>query len=199
MIKSITKFGNPVLREKGAEVKAVTPEVQQFCQDLLDTMRMSRGVGLAAPQIGSAIRVFAVDIRGARFSSSVEFIGKAPTGLKNVSAGKRLDGDAVNLLMPMILINPQVELSGDVYSAAEGCLSGTPGEYLKVPRNRVAKVSALDKNGEPVEFICSNFLARVIQHENDHLNGILFTDRVVKQAVTKDKPAQAKPAPIEIA
>ena len=192
MILPITKFGNPVLRETGTEVAAITPEIKQFCQDLLDTMRESRGVGLAAPQIGSAIRVFAVDIRGARFSSSVEFHGKAPAGLKNVVANKRLDGDAVNSLMPMILINPKVELSGDVYSAQEGCLSGTPGEYLKVPRNRVAKVSALDKNGEPLEFTCTNFLARVIQHENDHLNGILFTDRVVKQGISN------KPSPIEI-
>lgn len=182
MIKSVTKFGDPVLRTKCAEVTDVST-LGDLCQNLVDTMKSSRGVGLAAPQIGVALRVCAVDVRNARYSSTLEYTGatKERHAVKLTSGAvllTHLEGDAVGLAMPMVLINPVIEVSGDVYSAAEGCLSSNDGAFLKVPRSRKVTVKALDHEGRPLEFIATNFLARVIQHEVDHLDGVLYIDRV---------------------
>jgi peptide deformylase len=187
MIKAVTKFGDPVLRTKCAEF---TPPdsaeeinaLAELSQNLLDTMKNSRGVGLAAPQIGIALRVCAVDVRNARYPSTLEFTGatKEARGVKLTNGMvllTHLEGDGVGMAMPLILVNPVLTTSGDVYSAQEGCLSSNDGAFLKVPRSRKVTVKALDHKGQPLEFIATNFLARVIQHEVDHLDGVLYTDR----------------------
>ena len=181
MIKPVTKFGDPVLRAKCAEVTDFST-ISDLCKNILDTMKESRGVGLAAPQIGVALRVCAVDVRHARYPSTLEYTGatKERHAVKLTNGTvlmTHLEGDGVGLAMPMILVNPVITLSGDVYSAAEGCLSSNDGAFLKVPRSRKVMVKALDHEGRPLEFIATNFLARVIQHEVDHLDGVLYTDR----------------------
>ena len=193
MLCTITKFGNPVLRQLGADVTEITPEIQQFCADLVETMHTHRGVGLAAHQVGQAVNIFAVDIQEARFPSTLEFIGETASThavrlTKFTPAITKLEGEQVHKVMPMVLINPKVEFSGDVYQAQEGCLSGVQGDYQKVPRYRKVKVSALNPKGQKLEFVASNFLARVIQHEFDHLQGVLYIDRVIKPSVKPASP-----------
>ena len=184
MIQPITKFGNPVLRTQCAPITKFDQDTKNLCQDLIETMRAARGVGLAAPQIGVALQACVVDCRGAKYPSSIELLGetlkaRAVNLTNGTVTGQYLEGDGVGLMMPMILINPVIELSGDVYAAQEGCLSSNDGAFLKVPRSRIVKVKALDRNGEPMEFIAKNFLARAIQHEVDHLSGVLYIDKAL--------------------
>jgi peptide deformylase len=90
-------------------------------------------------------------------------------------------------LMPLVLINPQLKPLGDVVSGGEGCLS-FPEIYAEIPRPESVEVKALNADGEQVEFRCGGLLARAIQHEADHLNGILFIDRMNKDAKNELKP-----------
>jgi len=167
MILDVVKYGNPVLREKGAKIAAVTTELRQFARDMLDTMHAEKGIGLAAHQVGRPIQLAVIDVRGATDRPS-----------KLYKDGKEVDPAR---FMPMILINPELKLLGDTVSGAEGCLS-FPEIYADINRAESVDVVALDLDGNRVEFRCSGLLARVIQHETDHLRGILFIDRMSRVA-----------------
>jgi len=133
-----------VLRQRCVEVKEVTPAIRKLLDNLADTMRAARGVGLAAPQIGVSKRVIVVD------------------------SGEGL----------IELINPALsDLSGRQVGV-EGCLSA-PGLYCDVPRAQRVRVKGWDRQGREVSYRAEGFAARVFQHEVDHLDGVLFTDRAV--------------------
>jgi peptide deformylase len=163
MVLEVVKYGNPVLRKKGERVEKITSEIKTFIADMLETMYAAKGVGLAAQQVGRALQLTVLDVRGA---------ADRPSSVK--IAGKDCD---LNALMPLVLINPRVRAGGESLAESEGCLS-FPEMFAKIPRPEWAEVSALNEKGEPIEFWCGRFLARAIQHENDHLNGILFIDRM---------------------
>lgn len=147
-IKKIVKYGDETLRRKSKEVSKVSKKIQTLVHDLLDTMYAQNGVGLAAPQIGENLRVFVIDVS----------TGNEP-------------------LNPMVFINPKIIKKSGACSSYEGCLS-FPEAYTDVKRYADVTVKALNIHGKPfiVEGKEGSLLARAIQHEFDHLDGILFID-----------------------
>ena len=165
---TVVKYGTPVLRQKGARIEAVTAKIQQLAADMLETTYAYKGIGLAAQQVGLAVQLTVIDVRG---------VTDRPSTLE--VKGEPVD---VGAFMPMVLINPEVKPVRDAADATgpEGCLS-FPEIYADITRPDVVDVKALDKEGKPIEFRCSGLLARVVQHETDHLHGILFIDRMDKE------------------
>ncbi len=163
MVLEIVSYGHPALRAKGRKISVVNDEVLQLVEDMLETMEAANGVGLAAQQVGAPMQVCVVDI----------------TGVKDRPSAMWIDGESVDPedYMPLILINPEIALSGRERSGNEGCLS-FPGLSGEVPRPEKVKVHSLDEAGEAQDFEASGLLARAIQHEFDHLQGVLYIDRM---------------------
>ncbi len=163
MILPIVFYGHPVLREKGARIESITPEIRQLIDDMLETMHAAAGVGLAAQQIGRALQLTVVDVTG---------VDDRPSTLS-------LDGREVSpeAHMPVVLINPEITPSGETVIGPEGCLS-FPETYGDIARPETVSVRALNERGERVQLHAGGLLARAIQHEYDHLQGILFIDRM---------------------
>lgn len=147
-IKKIVAYGDETLRQKSKEISKISKKIQTLAHDLLDTMYANNGVGLAAPQIGENLRVFVLDVS----------TGKEP-------------------LNPIVFINPKIIHRSGACSSYEGCLS-FPEAYTDVKRYANIKVKATGLNGKPfvIEAKDGSLLARCIQHEFDHLEGILFVD-----------------------
>lgn len=167
MIRPIVHYGHPALRRKGERVEHITPELRLLVADMFDTMYEAHGVGLAAQQVGEALQVTVLDIRG---------IKDRPSTLQR--DGSEADPEA---FMPLILINPVLKPVADPVSGPEGCLS-FPEVYAEVERPESVEVEAVDLEGMPLRFRCGGLLAKAIQHEVDHLNGILFIDRMSRAA-----------------
>lgn len=170
MILPVTQYGHPVLRQKGARVEAVSLEIKTLISDMFETMYAHKGVGLAAQQVGVALQLTVIDVRG---------VTDRPSTLE-------LDGQSADVhdFMPLVLINPEVKAVGKPVAGPEGCLS-FPEIFGDVTRPETVDVTALDEKGKPIQFRCGGLLARAVQHETDHLNGILFIDRMEKK--TKDE------------
>ena len=166
MILPVVKYGTPVLRQKGARVETITPTIKKLIADMLETMYAHKGIGLAAQQVGVPVQLTVIDVRGATDRpSSLEVKGQ-PAEVAD--------------LMPLVLINPQITLVGSPVKGPEGCLS-FPEIYAEITRPDVVDVKALDAKGHPLEFRCGGLLSRAVQHETDHLHGILFIDRMDKR------------------
>jgi peptide deformylase len=165
MVLTVVKYGTPVLRQKGARIEEVTPKIQQLISDMLETTYAYKGIGLAAQQVGVAVQVTVIDVRG---------VTDRPSTLE-------IDGQPVdiNCLMPLALINPEVKpvRSAGEATGPEGCLS-FPEVFADITRPAEVDVKAYNREGQPIEFRCGGLLARAVQHETDHLNGILFIDRM---------------------
>jgi len=163
MIREIVIYGDPVLRKKGREIVKITDEIRAFAQDMIETMHEAHGVGLAAQQVGEAIQLTVIDV----------------SDTENRPSRMWIDGEEVDPKehMPLILINPQLELSRETDIGPEGCLS-FPEVTADISRAERVKVTALDLEGNPVSFEAEGLLSRAVQHETDHLNGILFIDRM---------------------
>lgn len=166
MILPIYLYGQPVLRQETEDIEPDYPELQKLISDMWETMYASDGVGLAAPQIGKAISLIV------------------------------LDGSAVADSFPeckdskMVLINPELDVLEDVepISRAEGCLS-LPGLSENVKRYEHVRLNWLDENFVEHEQEFTGFLARIIQHEFDHLLGTVYTDRIppIRKQLIKGK------------
>jgi peptide deformylase len=158
-ILKVARMGHPVLRAKARTVdpdEIRAPRFQQLIDDMFETMKEYQGVGLAAPQVHQSVRLFVAGFAPARDE-----------------AGN--DSHAVPL---MALVNPDITIVGDATDEDwEGCLS-IPDIRGRVPRARQIVVQGFDRRGKRVELRASGFTARVIQHETDHLNGVLFFDRM---------------------
>jgi peptide deformylase len=166
MILPIVKYGHPVLRKKGERIETVTPEIKQLIADMFETMHANHGIGLAAQQIGQALQLTVIDV------SAVE---DRPSTLE--LKGKPAD---VTKIMPLVLINPEITPVGEPATAGEGCLS-FPEVFSEITRPESVDVKALNEKGKPIEFRAGGLLARAVQHETDHLNGILFIDRMERK------------------
>ena len=173
MILEIVKYGSPVLRQKGVRIESITPEIKKLIADMFETMEENHGVGLAAQQVGVAKQLTVIDVRA---------VTDRPSTLE-------LDGQPadVNSLMPLVLINPEVTPIGEPVKAGEGCLS-FPEIYAEISRPESVDVQALDAKGKPISFRCGGLLARAVQHETDHLNGLLFIDRMEKKTKLELQP-----------
>jgi peptide deformylase len=170
MILPIVKYGSPVLRKKGERIETITPEIKQLITDMFETMEASHGVGLAAQQIGRALQLTVLDVREVKDRpSTLELKGK-PADVAD--------------FMPLVLINPEITPVGEPATGGEGCLS-FPEIFAEIARPESVDVKALNEKGKVIEFRCGGLLARAVQHETDHLNGILFIDRMERK--TKDE------------
>jgi peptide deformylase len=166
MILSIVKYGHPALRKKGERIETITPEIKQLIADMFETMEASHGVGLAAQQIGRAMQLTVIDVRGAKDRpSTLELKGKPADVAK---------------IMPLVLINPEITPVGEPAAGGEGCLS-FPEIFAEITRPESVDVKALNEKGKPIEFRAGGLLSRAVQHETDHLNGILFIDRMERK------------------
>ena len=173
MILKVVKYGEPVLRKKGARIESVTPEIKKLIADMFETMHAYKGVGLAAQQIGQAVQLTVIDVRG---------VTDRPSSLE-------IKGEPVDVaeLMPLVLINPELTLLGEPAAGPEGCLS-FPEVFADITRPQFVDVKALDEKGKPIEFRAGGLLSRAIQHEWDHLHGILFIDRMEKKTKEELQP-----------
>jgi peptide deformylase len=163
MKRPIVKYGDPVLRAKGRIVAKVDEGIRALAIDMLETMHAVNGVGLAAQQVGEALQLTVVDI----------------TDVEDRPSTLKLNGEEIDppKAMPLILLNPELTLAGEIVSGPEGCLS-FPEINADIDRSESAIVKAETLEGETVEIEASGLLARALQHEIDHLNGILFIDRM---------------------
>jgi len=158
-------YGDPVLRKKARPIAAVTPELRKLAEQMIATMYASRGVGLAAPQIGKSIRLIVLDTMPGKDDLPPD-----------ATPGEIL----LAPFMPLVLVNPEVaEASKETEVASEGCLS-VPKIFGDVERPAYVLLRATLLDGEKVEVECGGLLGRCIQHEIDHLDGVLFPDRLAK-------------------
>ncbi len=162
-ILKVARMGHPVLRVRTkllepAEIKS--PRIQQLIDDMFETMQEYQGVGLAAPQVHESLRLFVAGFPPRRDGDDEE------------------DEEEEDRVPLMALINPEITIVGDdTADDWEGCLS-VPDIRGRVPRAREIQVKALDRRGRRIEINARGFTARVIQHETDHLDGVLFFDRM---------------------
>jgi peptide deformylase len=163
MIREIVHYDAPVLRAKGKEIGAITPQVEALVKDLFDTMRAARGVGLAAQQIGEAVQLAVIDITGIKERPSKMWV-----------AGKPVDPEAY---MPLILINPVVKSTKTKIVGHEGCLS-FPGLTLDIARAQRVSVTTRTMDGGKFEFDAGGLMSRAVLHEVDHLHGRLYIDHI---------------------
>jgi peptide deformylase len=160
MALRIHMYGDPVLREKAAPVEKVDDTLRQLAGDMIDAMHAARGIGLAAQQVGKVLPLFVVNI---------------PAELDTDGEGNRLHPDVA---MPMVLVNPEITYFSEERTAQdEGCLS-FPDLSAPIIRPCEIEIKYLDREGKPCLLKAQGLLARAIQHELDHLNGILFIDRM---------------------
>lgn len=161
----IVKYGDPMLRAKGKRVAKVDERLRELATNMLETMHAVNGVGLAAQQVGEALQLTVLDI--------------AEVEVKERPSTMKLNGGAIDprAAMPLVLLNPEVKLDGETVPGTEGCLS-FPEINAEIDRAESVVVKAEGLDGEKIEIEASGFLARVLQHEVDHLNGILFIDRM---------------------
>ena len=154
----IEKYGSSVLREKAEPIAVVTDEMRVLAADMIDTMHAAKGVGLAAEQVGCTIRLCVIDI---------------PDGCEN-------DDDALfnaPIQMPLVLFNPEIIAQEGSQRDKEGCLS-FPNVGGSITRAAQVTCQYLDENNLPRMITARGFLARALQHEIDHLNGILYVDHM---------------------
>ena len=169
-IRKIVKYGEASLRQPSKEVHKVSQKIKNLVQDMLDTMYSQNGVGLAAPQIGENLRIFVIDVS----------TGNEP-------------------LNPMVFINPKIIKKSGACISHEGCLS-FPEAYTDVKRYENVMVKALDTNGRSfvMEAKEGTLLARAIQHEFDHLDGILFVDHSINRFEAEEVLKKYNVPPLEI-
>lgn len=172
-VREIVCVDDARLRQPAANVDRFTPELRQLAQDMLETMRCHRGVGLAGPQVGVMQRIFVAEIPASRGE------GEEPHPQSGVT---------------YVLVNPEiVETSSQLVEGKEGCLS-MPTWYGCVERPAWVEARAQDLDGRTFKLKVDDLLARIIFHEVDHLNGILFTDHITDpdklwQVTPEDQPA----------
>ena len=157
------QYGDPILRAKGKQIEKIDDYIRALAANMIETMHAANGVGLAAQQVGEALQLAVLDI------SQIE---DRPSGLN-------LNGSDVDptTSMPLVLINPEIELGGETEVGIEGCLS-FPEITGQIERAEFTMARARNLEGDKIEIVASGLLARAIQHEVDHLNGILFIDRM---------------------
>jgi len=163
----ILKYGDARLRAKGKRIQQIDETIRELARDMLETMRAANGVGLAAQQVGEAFQLTVIDVsQAAERPSTMALNGKEVVP---------------NEHMPLVLLNPEIEIGPEKEIAAEGCLS-FPEISGEIERSAWAKVRGQTLSGDVIEIEATGLLARALQHEVDHLNGILFIDRMSSAA-----------------
>ena len=173
MVLPIVHFNSPILREKGTKIAAFDAALAKLAADMIDTMHEAHGIGLAAQQIGQAIQLCVVDLRETEADFDWEYDGARPP---------------IDLFMPLTIVNPVLKVVPEpTDSYEEGCLS-FPEIRGDVVRPDEITVKFQDVAGVPHTLRCNGLLARCVQHEADHLNGVLFIDRMAKPVLAVIEP-----------
>jgi peptide deformylase len=173
MVLPIVHFNSPILRKKGAKITAFDPALAQLAADMVETMHAAYGIGLAAQQIGQAIQLCVIDLRETESEFAWEYDGARPP---------------LDLFMPLTIVNPELKVVPEpATSYEEGCLS-FPEIRGDVVRPDEITVKFQDAAGVPHTLRCTGLLARCVQHEADHLNGVLFIDRMDKSVLAVIDP-----------
>jgi len=164
MLLKLCYYDNPILRTQCKPIQEITDEIRQLAADMIETMDAHNGIGLASPQVGKSLCMFVM--RQDEYDEE-----------NNLILGE-----------PLIFINPKLSNPGkNEIILPEGCLS-IPGLHIDVARPDTIFVQALDLEGNQVEKEFTDYTARVIMHENDHLNGVLFVDRISTESKTNIQP-----------
>jgi peptide deformylase len=163
MIREIVQYGHPVLRQRCRPITEVDEKLIQLVGDMLDTMVDANGVGLAAPQVGEDLRLAVIDV-----SHDPECVSYLKVNGE--------DADLVSL-MPLVFINPELAFGQEKEFGMEGCLS-IKGIRAEVRRPEAVKATLPQLDGSVLVIETDGLLARALQHEIDHLNGVLFVDRL---------------------
>jgi len=157
-------LANKILRRESKKIEKITPEIQDFIKKMFQVMEENQGIGFAAPQLGKNWRIFVV----------------APAALEERSSFRLKSRGKIDSQKGLVFINPEIRsISPATKTYSEGCLS-IPGQIYKVRRAKKLTISALDRAGKPFKLWAKGLLAEVIQHEMDHLNGILIYDRSIR-------------------
>ena len=183
MILPIIAYGSTVLKKKAKDLSNDYPNVKQLIENMWETMYASNGVGLAAPQIGLSLRLFVVDTAPFADDETLDIVD-----VKILESFKK------------VFINPTIiEEDGEIWEFNEGCLS-IPDVREDVSRHERIKINYLDEYFKPQTLILSGLVARVIQHEYDHIEGILFTDHLspLKRRLLKGKLTSISKGAIEV-
>lgn len=160
-VREIKVIDEPVLRRRAKKIVKVTPEIRKLIEDMIDTMRAAPGVGLAAPQVGVSERLIVVEY--AEEDEDAEIDPSAPPKKKKL----------------YVVINPEIVWSSDeVVEGTEGCLS-IPGWSGDVIRHEAVVVKGLNRSGQRIKINADGWLARIFQHEIDHIDGVLYIDRLI--------------------
>lgn len=171
-VLEIVQVGDPVLRRQARPLtveELASPRLQQLIGDMRDTMRAAPGVGLAAPQIGEGIQLVVIE---------------DPPDLHGTLSAEERAAREREAVPFHVLVNPKLTVRTDeVVAAFEGCLSFA-GFHMVVPRARKVRVEALDEHGRPVVKVATGWYARILQHEVDHLRGIVCCDRMESRTLT---------------
>ena len=158
-VREIKVIDDPVLRRKAKKIEKIMPETRKLIEDMIETMRAAPGVGLAAPQVGVSERVIVVEF----VEEDEEPDQSAPPKKKKLYA----------------LVNPEIIWASDeMLEGTEGCLS-IPGWSGDVMRHAEVVVKGINRSGQRVKVKADDWLARIFQHEIDHLDGVLYTDRLI--------------------
>lgn len=169
-IRKVVKYDDPILRQKAREVHKISRKIQVLIDDMINTMYVEHGVGLAAPQVGESLRLFVIDV-----------------------------SEPNEPAHPMVFVNPKIIKKSGAVPSRESCLS-LPKAFTEVRRYENVTVKALDKNGRPfvIEGKNGSLLAIAMQHEFDHLEGILFIDHTRNRFDTERALAENNLPPLEI-
>ena len=168
-IRKIVKYGDPILRQKSKEISKVSKKIKTLAEDMIDTMYANHGVGLAAVQVGELLRMFVIDV-----------------------------SDPNERYNPIVLINPKLIKKDTPVACSEGCLS-FPEVFTDVRRYANVTFKALDMHGKPfvIEGKDGELLARALQHEYDHLDGIMFIDHDRNRFDADEKLAEKGLPPVQ--
>jgi peptide deformylase len=191
MSLAIVHYNDPVLRKKGEKIAVFNAGLARFAEQMIETMHEARGIGLAAQQVGRAAQLCVVDLRGVEADFDWRFDGAKPP---------------LELFMPLVVANPRLKVARKAPTAVseEGCLS-FPEIRGDVERAIAVSAEFQDQGGLPHTLECTGLFARCMLHEVDHLNGILFIDRMEEpvrkgikdalKALARETRLAPKPAP----
>lgn len=174
-VLKVLKYGNPVLREKSYPIDYNAPQMEDYCEAMIDTMYEMDGIGLAAPQVGINRRVIVLDVDDLDEDIVYEDF--------------TMDRESYEIDFPLVLINPEIyKTEGEDVFPNDGCLSIPGLSPLKTKRIKKISVKAMSIDGEELRIIGAEGILNVcLQHEIDHLNGVLFVDRLVDDTLDESK------------
>jgi peptide deformylase len=189
-LRTIVTLPDPVLRRKARPVSSFGKDLQALVDDMIETMREAPGVGLAAPQVGISERLIVIE-----YTEPPEDDEAQPAPHEDIEAGSQVQppgkgpGRQVKPKL-YVMLNPEiVKTSTEMVTGVEGCLS-IPGLVGDVERYAMVQVKGLSRRGQPMKVKAEGWLARIFQHEIDHINGVVFPDRATR--VWKPEPDEAE-------